>query len=379
MNQRQWICICAVASAAVLFATPIASAAGKGGGRSAHISRAFSAKAGQPSGTAANSSAGDAQTGAAQDRTKASDGQSSEDNGETQGQTVSTSGDGQNTEQISGETEQSGQAQGEDQTGDSNHSDPGSSSDSSATPGSDTNPTSLPPGIQRAIQALESNIQKNEGKPGKSVDALRSAVDRLKEWSNQPGTKTDEEADRQAEAALSEAAASDQADPQILTALADIREKLNDAVGAIQALEQALQSQPADQTVLPKLRKLYDVVGKKDIQVFVDGKKPVFDVPPLVRDGRTLVPIRQIAEALGAKVDWNQGTVTIRRGNQSVTLEIGDPSASVNGQNVTLDVPPEVSGGRTLVPLRFVGEAFGMAIDYQDGIVSVHPPAGQNG
>jgi len=79
----------------------------------------------------------------------------------------------------------------------------------------------------------------------------------------------------------------------------------------------------------------------------------------IVRNDRTLVPIRVISEILGAKVNWdvNQKTVTVTDLNTRIILKINSAQASVNGQSVVLDVPAIISSDRTYVPLRFIAEA----------------------
>ncbi|MCL2200526.1 MAG: stalk domain-containing protein [Oscillospiraceae bacterium] len=103
-----------------------------------------------------------------------------------------------------------------------------------------------------------------------------------------------------------------------------------------------------------------------DIYVVLDGTRIIFDVPPQVVDGRTLVPLRAIFEALGAEVNWNEATqtVTATKGDTTVVLPIGSTSPTVSGQTVTIDVPASVLNGRTLVPLRFVAESFGVSVDW---------------
>jgi peptide/nickel transport system substrate-binding protein len=90
------------------------------------------------------------------------------------------------------------------------------------------------------------------------------------------------------------------------------------------------------------------------------------DVQPTVVNGRTMVPFRAIFEKMGATVGYDAATQTITatRGGTNVSLRIGSTAATVNGQSRTLDVAPMIVGGRTLVPLRFVGEAFGARVDY---------------
>ena len=100
------------------------------------------------------------------------------------------------------------------------------------------------------------------------------------------------------------------------------------------------------------------------ISVEVDGRPLVFDQPPVSREGRLLVPLRGIFEALGAQVEWDAPTRTVRARSASseMLLPLGSRTATVDGRTVTLDVPADVVGGRTLVPLRFVAEALGAEV-----------------
>jgi hypothetical protein len=102
------------------------------------------------------------------------------------------------------------------------------------------------------------------------------------------------------------------------------------------------------------------------VRVFVDGDQVTFDQPPVTIGGRVLVPLRGIFEKMGATVVWVPATRTVRaqRGTTSVELQIGSRNASVDGRTVMLDVPAQIVGGRTLVPLRFVSEALGAQVDY---------------
>jgi len=96
-------------------------------------------------------------------------------------------------------------------------------------------------------------------------------------------------------------------------------------------------------------------------KVYLDEVPMTFEVPPIIENGRTLVPLRAIFEALGAVVSWDEqtSTVTAVKGDKSVVLQIGSTIAKINGQIKILDVPAKVVNGRTLAPLRFVGEAYG--------------------
>ncbi len=97
------------------------------------------------------------------------------------------------------------------------------------------------------------------------------------------------------------------------------------------------------------------------IGVDLNGRALSLAQPPLMMNGRVLVPLRGIFEALGARVRYIGATRTITaiRGESTVTLVLGNPSALVNGSTVTLDVPAQTVNGSTMVPLRFVAEALG--------------------
>jgi hypothetical protein len=104
------------------------------------------------------------------------------------------------------------------------------------------------------------------------------------------------------------------------------------------------------------------------VSVVVDGQLMGFDQPPVVAGGRVLVPLRGVFEHLGATVLWNPATnvVTAQRADTQVQLAIGSRQAIVNGRVVLLDVPATIVGGRTLVPLRFVSEAMGAQVDWDN-------------
>lgn len=107
---------------------------------------------------------------------------------------------------------------------------------------------------------------------------------------------------------------------------------------------------------------------KKDVSVLVNGKQLNFDVPPVIKDGRTLIPVRGVSEALNATVSWDQTTqtVTITRDGTTIKLTIGQNVALVNGQSVQLDVPSYIANGRTLVPVRFVSEILKAKVDWSE-------------
>ena len=119
-----------------------------------------------------------------------------------------------------------------------------------------------------------------------------------------------------------------------------------------------------------------------DIAVNLDGQPLATSTAPVQMNGRTLVPLRDIFEALGATVNWNAAAQTIlaTRGNTQIGLAINNRTASVNGTPVTLDQAATLINGRTFVPLRFVAEATGAKVDWNGAMqtVSIRTPQTSN-
>lgn len=111
------------------------------------------------------------------------------------------------------------------------------------------------------------------------------------------------------------------------------------------------------------------------VAVHISGVPLKLSSPPLTVDGRLLVPVRGLVEAMGGQVHWNPtGVVTAILRSRTVVLRLGQTTAQVNGSERRLDVPAQVIGGRTYIPLRFVGEGLGAAVHYDGKGVFVEPP-----
>jgi len=110
------------------------------------------------------------------------------------------------------------------------------------------------------------------------------------------------------------------------------------------------------------------------IAVNINGQQLNFDVPPIVQQGRTLVPLRAIFQALGAAVTWDQNTQTISasKGNTQISLKPGESVANKNGTKVKLEVPATIVDGRTMVPVRFVSESLGAQVSWDESTRSVN-------
>ncbi len=107
------------------------------------------------------------------------------------------------------------------------------------------------------------------------------------------------------------------------------------------------------------------------VTVVVNGNTMQFDQPPVEQAGRVFVPLRGIFEQLGASVVYQNGQINATGRGHNVALQIGSTNATVNGQTQTLDSPPFVEGSRTLVPLRFVAQALGANVDWNNNTSTV--------
>lgn len=114
-----------------------------------------------------------------------------------------------------------------------------------------------------------------------------------------------------------------------------------------------------------------------DIQINLIGQPFRGDRNPLLVEGVTLVPLRNIAEALGAEVKWNDATqsVLLRKDSSEIVLTLGSADAVKNGQPFRLEAAPRLIGDITMVPLRFIGESFDTLVTWNDATrtVSIDP------
>ncbi len=111
-----------------------------------------------------------------------------------------------------------------------------------------------------------------------------------------------------------------------------------------------------------------------ELKLEVEGQLVEPETPPMIEAGRTLVPLRVVAEALSAQVAWEparkQATVTLPPGRdgmkRTVLLTLGAETAEVNGQEVPLQVPARIVRDRTYIPLRFVAESLGAEVEWDE-------------
>ena len=112
------------------------------------------------------------------------------------------------------------------------------------------------------------------------------------------------------------------------------------------------------------------------VTVYVNDAELHFDAEPIIHEGRTMVPMRAIFEALGAAVNWDSGTRTAIgvKDGVSVSLTIGSSTMYVGTQAVALEASPilDTVNNRTLIPLRAVSEAYGYDVEWENATKSAY-------
>ena len=98
-----------------------------------------------------------------------------------------------------------------------------------------------------------------------------------------------------------------------------------------------------------------------------NGTEKLMDIAPYIKNGRTYLPARYVCEEMGADVEWDQATstVTITRDGIVIALRINSTAATVNGQPETLATAPEIYGGRTCLPIRYVVQTLGGEVGWE--------------
>ncbi len=157
------------------------------------------------------------------------------------------------------------------------------------------------------------------------------------------------------------------AEPTTQVDLAEALDAAGQTTEAAAVMEQASE-QTRDAATVKKAAKLQRKAGAKDVLVYVNGKRPTMDVPPVVKDGRTLIPFRALAQALNAVVTWDEATktVTMERDGHVVKLTLDSLTATIDGQPLALDVPAQLHDNRTLVPVRLLAVALDSQVDWDD-------------
>ena len=111
-----------------------------------------------------------------------------------------------------------------------------------------------------------------------------------------------------------------------------------------------------------------------NITVNVNSEKVVFeDQEPVIKDNRTLIPLRGVMEKMGAAVFYIDSiqTIIIEKGTTNITFKIGDPVISINDQKKEIDTAPVIINNRAMVPVRAIAEAFGAEVTWDENTKTV--------
>ena len=100
----------------------------------------------------------------------------------------------------------------------------------------------------------------------------------------------------------------------------------------------------------------------------IGSRSVTINTAPVIINGRTLIPVRGVGEAMGGNVDWNDDTktVTITLGSNKVEMTVDSKTAYFNNKAQTLDVAPVVLNSRTMLPARFIAESFGFDVNWDN-------------
>ncbi len=114
--------------------------------------------------------------------------------------------------------------------------------------------------------------------------------------------------------------------------------------------------------------------AEDDIKVYIDSTRVVFDTQPIIINGRTMVPVRAIFEALGAEVIWHgeTRTVTATKDEKTVSMTIANHELRSGENIIIMDSPPIIRNNRTLIPARFAAEAFENSVEWHGETKTVH-------
>lgn len=115
-----------------------------------------------------------------------------------------------------------------------------------------------------------------------------------------------------------------------------------------------------------KIRKENKGVSVISVEDIVSRRSIKFDTPPVIKENRTLVPVRAISEGFKAQVEWLPETkeVVIKKDDKTIVLKLGSNIALVNGVEKEIDSEAQAFSSRTYVPLRFIAEELGTKISY---------------
>ena len=220
---------------------------------------------------------------------------------------------------------------------------------------------------------------KTDSSDVKSNGANESAKTDKEDENTEKGDKTDSSKKDTASDRTEKADKTDVKDSTDSDFLNEIKKALTSASTDIKACVKEFKKNFADkakedrQKLLKALGELKKMLDDISIDTVINGIFVDFDkydgVKPFTENGRTLAPVRAVSESFDANVSWNgdDETITITKGDTVIKMAVGSTKAYVNGEEVTLDTAPEIFNERTVVPVRFIAESFGLNVSWDEG------------
>ncbi len=108
------------------------------------------------------------------------------------------------------------------------------------------------------------------------------------------------------------------------------------------------------------------LAAEAQVAITINGNAVDVSPGPMLQDGRVFVPLRGVFENLGASVVYDNGQINAQGHRKSISLHIGSTQANVNGEPQTIDVAPFIVGATTYVPLRFISQALGARVSWDE-------------
>lgn len=149
------------------------------------------------------------------------------------------------------------------------------------------------------------------------------------------------------------------------TGAKDIHNEIKELIKGIYTIDELEELEKLGKEIIEK----YDDLANFPIEnIIIDNKDIKFDTPPVIKEGRILIPVRAITKGMKAELEWNQEEkrVTITKDNVEIVLYIDKATAFVNGEEIELDITPSLYNNSTYVPLRFIAENLGLKVNYDE-------------
>lgn len=223
--------------------------------------------------------------------------------------------------------------------------------------------------IDQFMNKLMEAVQPGNGELNqeKLQEALKEMLQQMKQDGKVKKADSEGQVKQMVKQKLESEIKSGQVSEQQVEFLVSLKLDDNEKDGALATVEEALTKNSASDQLYNLLSEVYKKKGDTEkVKVYVGGKQPNFDVMPFIENGRTMIPVRAVSEALGAAVTWNGDTQTVVISKDGITIElpIGSQAIKVNGVEHVIDAPARVTGDRTVVPVRFISEFLGHQVDF---------------